>query len=235
MPVLEQGMSSDFQYLDILLLAMIAAFVILRLRSTLGRRTGNERKRPNIFSGGEAKEDESETVVELPVRQMQQADEAFEAEEEALTPLEAGLAEIARADGDFNADTFAQGASAAFESIVGAFAAGDTGALRPLLSNEVFENFSAAIEARSAASQTLETTVVGIGVAEIIEAHMQGRSAFVSVKFVSEQINVTRDSAGEVVDGDPTRVRAVTDIWAFARNTRSRDPNWTLVETRSQS
>jgi predicted lipid-binding transport protein (Tim44 family) len=99
----------------------------------------------------------------------------------------------------------------------------------------VFDNFGSAIAERAEADQTLETTVVGINTAEVIEAHMQGRSAFVTVKFVSEQINVTRSAAGEVVDGDPSRVRAITDIWTFARNTRSRDPNWTLVETRSQN
>ena len=228
-------MSSDFQYLDILLLAMIAAFVILRLRGVLGRRTGNERRPSDIFGRREAKEEDADKVVELPTRKAKEADEAFESAEEAKTPLDAGLTQIKLADRDFDPETFAQGAGAAFEMIVGAFAAGDTGSLRPLLSNEVFENFGSAIAERADADQTLETTVVGINTAEVIEAHMQGRSAFVTVKFVSEQINVTRSAAGEVVDGDPSRVRAVTDIWTFARNTRSRDPNWTLVETRSQN
>jgi predicted lipid-binding transport protein (Tim44 family) len=235
MPALEPGMSSNFQYLDILLLAMIAAFVILRLRGVLGRRTGNERRPTGLFGRREAKEEESDKIVELPARRGQQTDEAPDLAEEAETPLDAGLAQIHLADVTFDPDGFTRGAKGAFESVVGAFAAGDTDVLRPLLSNEVFDNFGAAIEARAEAGQTLETTVVGVSVAEIIEAHMQGRSAFVTVKFVSEQTNVTRGAAGEVVDGDPTRVRVVTDIWAFARNTRSRDPNWTLVETRSQS
>jgi len=214
---------------------MIAAFVILRLRGVLGRRTGNERRPTDIFGRREAQEEDGDKVVELPTRKAKETDEAFESAEEAQTPLDAGLTQIKLADRDFDPETFAQGAGAAFEMIVGAFAAGDTGSLRPLLSNEVFDNFGSAIAERTDADQTLETTVVGINTAEIIEAHMQGRSAFVTVKFVSEQINVTRNAAGEVVDGDPSRVRAITDIWTFARNTRSRDPNWTLVETRSQN
>ena len=83
--------------------------------------------------------------------------------------------------------------------------------------------------------EALETTMIGVNEAEIIEAELQGRTAFVTVKFVSEQINVTRDAKGEVVDGDPNQVASITDIWTFARNTRSRDPNWTLVATRSSN
>ncbi|MDE0334882.1 MAG: Tim44/TimA family putative adaptor protein, partial [Defluviicoccus sp.] len=83
------------------------------------------------------------------------------------------------------------------------------------------------------AAETLETTVVGIKSAEIVEAEMSGRNAFVTVTFVSEQVNVTRDADGEAIEGDPTQVTDVTDIWTFARNTRSRDPNWKLIETRS--
>ena len=117
--------------------------------------------------------------------------------------------------------------------IVNAFAASDTATLRPLLSDEVFENFDSAIKARAKAKHTLETTVVGLRSAEIIEAELQGRIALVTVKIVSEQVNVTRDADGTVVEGDPTAVAVVTDIWTFARNMRARDPNWTLVATRS--
>ena len=89
--------------------------------------------------------------------------------------------------------------------------------------------------AREQNGETLETTLVGVNDSEIIEAELQGRTAFVTVKFVSEQINVTRDTEGNVVDGDPNTVSSITDIWTFARNTRSRDPNWTLVATRSSN
>jgi predicted lipid-binding transport protein (Tim44 family) len=117
--------------------------------------------------------------------------------------------------------------------IVEAFAKGESGTLRPLLSDEVFAQFDGAIRAREEARQTLTTTLVGIREAEIVDAALEGRTAQVTVRFVSEQINVTRDSEGRVVDGDPSAVATVTDVWTFARNTASRDPNWLLVATTS--
>ena len=143
------------------------------------------------------------------------------------------LTQIKLADRSFEPDDFAGGARAAFEVIVDAYAAGETNTLRPLLSNEVYENFGAAIADRAQNDGTLETDLVGIKSADIIDASVKGRTAFVTVKFVSDQINVLRDSSGTIFEGDPNKVSEVTDIWTFARNTRSRDPNWTLVETRS--
>jgi predicted lipid-binding transport protein (Tim44 family) len=231
---LELGLMGDgIQFLDIVLFAAIAAFLVLRLRSVLGRRNGNEqtpkydpfRKR----SGEEAPEDK---VVTLPDRSAQSdAKEAGKAAAGGGSPLEQGLTQIRMADRGFEPEGFIAGAKVAFEMVISAFAAGDTKTLRPLLSNDVFEDFSGAIKARQDKNETLESTLVGISEAEIIEAELQGKTAFVTIKFVSEQINVTRDAAGEVVDGDPGGVATVTDIWTFARNTRSRDPNWTLVAT----
>ena len=95
----------------------------------------------------------------------------------------------------------------------------------------MYENFAGAIVERENAGETMELTLVGIREAEVLEASMDGRVAFVTVKFVTEQIEVVRDRAGEPVSGDPGKVSTVTDIWTFARNTRSRNPNWTLVAT----
>jgi len=147
------------------------------------------------------------------------------------SPLGAAFTQIRLADPAFDPQRFSEGAKAAFEMIVTAFAQGDTASLRPLLADDVYENFAAAIKGRQDAKQTLETTLIGIKSAEIIEARMEGRTAYVTVKFISEQVNVTRNAAGEVVDGDANRVAAVTDIWTFARNTRASDPNWALVQT----
>ena len=112
----------------------------------------------------------------------------------------------------------AAGAKVAFEMGVAAFAQGDPKTLRPLLSNDVFEEFAGAIKAREDSNEVLETTLVGIGQADIIEAELQGKTAFVTIKFVSEQINVTRNAEGEAVDGDPSHVTSVTDIWTFSRD-----------------
>ncbi|MCC7271482.1 MAG: Tim44 domain-containing protein [Alphaproteobacteria bacterium] len=223
-------MSSGFQLFDIILFAMIAAFLVLRLRSVLGRRTGNER-RPTDALGVPARESDA-NVIALPPR-------APEAEVEDIAPPKdvspadagAGITQIRVADPTFDPDGFVEGARSAFEMIVGAYARGDSDALRPLLNDTVFTQFAGAIRERETQKQTLETTVVAIRGAEIAEAHMEGRTAFVTVKFASDQINVVRDAAGTVVEGDPGRTTEVVDLWTFARNTRSRDPNWLLVAT----
>ena len=105
--------------------------------------------------------------------------------------------------------------------------------MRDLLNNEVYDNFSDAIDQREIKGEVLETAVIGIKSADILEARVEGRTAFVTVKVVSEQVNATKNKDGLTTDGDESQVSDVLDIWTFARNTRARDPNWTLVETRS--
>jgi predicted lipid-binding transport protein (Tim44 family) len=238
-------MGDGFQFLDIILFAAIAAFFVLRLRGVLGKRTGHDKRSADPFSPREETEDEDENkVIPLPDRSKiaraetaegaaEEASDAAEEVESAATPLTAGLRQVKRADKSFDEDGFIDGARTAFEWVIEAFARGDAKTLRPLLSNDVYGDFSGAIEERENAGQKLETTLVGITGAEIIEAELQGRTAFVTIKFVSEQVNVVRDSDGEVVDGDSNQVTKITDIWTFARNTRSRDPDWTLVATSS--
>lgn len=223
----------DVHFFDIIIFAMIAAFLVLRLRSVLGRRTGTEQRRADPFRPGPA-EPAGEKVIPLPDRAGRKPAETIELPPAAKgAPLEAGLAQIHVADPGFTIDGFAGGAKVAFEMIVDGFARGDRKALRPLLNDTVFEHFSAAIKAREDAEQNHETTLVSIKSADIVEAQMDGRTAFVTIKFVSEQVNLTRDKDGNLVDGNPRHVAEISDIWTFARNTRSHDPNWTLVETRS--
>ncbi len=233
----------DGSFLEILVFAAIAAFLVFRLRSVLGKRTGHqEPPKYDPFRKDKAEEGGQDKVIQLPDRAAGGDAEAGEAEpvsaEEmaaAGSPAAAGITQIKLADRNFEPDGFTTGAKVAFEMVVAAFAQGDSRALRPLLSNDVYEDFTSAIKAREEANETLETTLVGINEAEIIEAELQGKTAFVTIKFVSEQVNVTRDAKGEVVDGDESHVATITDIWTFARNTRSRDPNWTLVATRSSN
>src|SRR5262245_36974267 len=226
-------MEGNFPFLEIVLFAMVAGFLILRLRSVLGRRTGNERRRPDPIAARTAAEEAREREVSaLPDRTRPPAPEVVPAAV-ADSAASAGLEQIASVDRSFDSDYFITGAKRAFETIVQAFAKGDSTSLRPLLSDEVFAQFDGAIKTREDAKQTLTTTLVGIREAEITEASLESRIARIAVKFVSEQINVTRDSEGRVVDGDPTASATVTDIWTFARNTSSRDPNWHLVATLS--
>lgn len=223
--------------LDLVIFAMIAAFLVFRLRNVLGRRTGNERPPPdpdpdpNAQRNGQRPAPAADNANEENVVALPDSGPADAFVEQAEGALGENLRKIRSADPAFNSDKFVEGAGAAFEMVVTSFAAGDRETLRPLLSDEVYENFAGAIVERADKGNTMEMTLVGINSSEIIEASMDGRVAFVTIKFVTEQIEVTRDSGGDVIEGDPTQVTPVTDIWTFARNTRSRNPNWTLVAT----
>ncbi len=144
-----------------------------------------------------------------------------------------GLAQITAADPGFEASGFVDGERGEFGLIVAAFAKGDKAALQPLLSDETYKPFAAAIDEREAAGETLETRVAKLKDIDIVEAGMDGRAARVTVKLVSDQINVLRAHDGSVVDGDPQNLIEKTDFWTFARDTRSPDPNWLLVATSS--
>ncbi len=224
-------MSEGFAYIDILFFAMVAAFIALRLRSVLGRRTGNERRRPDFSSarGNGA----ADNVVALPDRIG--AAPAVEAGIADLADgkVKAGLTQIRLADQRFDLRQFLQGARGAFEMIVEAYSAGDKNALRPLLADDVFNGFAGAIDRRQAAGQTLDTQLISIRSADVVEAALHGSNARIGIRFTTEQVNVVRDRDGKVVDGDPTTAEEVVDIWTFERDTRSTDPNWALVETRT--
>ena len=216
-------------YLRIILFAALAAFLVFQLRKQLGKWTGHQGQRPATRLPRRAREEPEEgatdNVLQLPDRGE---------EPPADSPLAAGITQIQVHDPGFDVDTFLAGAKAAFEIVVGAFAAADRTALRPLLSREVYDNFAGAIEARAAAGEQMKTTVVAIKSVDVLEAEMLGYDASVTVKFVSDQINLTRDRDGEVTSGHPERVVEVTDIWTFRRNTRRRrDPNWSIVATRT--
>ena len=225
-------MGDGFQALDIILFAMIAAFLVLRLRSVLGKRTGHQKRRPNMVSNSKPEPNHNDEVAELPPETQEIG--AKETENvDPSDPVASGLAAVREVDSSFDANNFIAGARAAFEIVVKAFADGEKGKLRDLLNNEVYDNFSDAIDRREKNGEVLETAVIGIKSAHILEARVEGRTAFVTVKVVSEQVNATKDKDGLTVDGDENQVSDVIDIWTFARNTRAHDPNWTLVETRS--
>ena len=261
-------MSDGFQFYDIIFFALIAIFIILRLRGVLGRRTGQQRQRhPDRFARTDKSPEETQgqgqapgqgqgEIVHLPDRTRRAHEtpqdvgtedvtpepaaprpafaakpEAAPEQDDAVGGLRAGLEQIRRADHEFSPRRFVSGAQAAFEMVVDAFAKGDTATLRPLLGDDVYDEFAAAIRERMAEGHIQETTIVALDAAEIISAEMRSSTARVTVKFVSQQINVVRDKEGEEVGGDPSLIERVTDIWTFARNTRSSDPNWALIET----
>ncbi len=236
-------MSEAFDIYTLLFL-VLAVVIFIRLRSVLGRRTGSERPPYDPYTRADAKQGTPEgTVVALPRgRTGQPANEpagpSAEDIEERLeryakkdSPLSKSLTALIKADPSFDPAQFLDGAKAAYEMVVGAFAEGDVKTLELLLGEDVLEGFTRAIAEREQRGETLTSTLVGIDKADIIEAEIKDRQAFVTVKFVSELISVTRDADGEVVEGDPKKVREVTDIWTFAREVASRNPNWKLVAT----
>lgn len=220
-------MGGGFQFFDIILFAILALFLIYRLGSVLGRRHDDQNHRTDPFGISSEKNDtKGDNVITMRGR----ADSPGEPES-GMDSLEAGLAQIKSVDRSFREREFLKGARNAFEMIVEAFAKGDGKILKSLLDGPVYENFAAAIREREKAGHELETTLVGIEESEIVAAAMDGSVAKVTVKFVTGQVNCTRDPEGQVVDGHPNAVVTVTDIWTFSRDTRSRDPNWLLVAT----
>ncbi|RJT34097.1 calcium-binding protein [Mesorhizobium waimense] len=222
---------------------LIAAVVIFfQLRNVLGRRTGSERPPFDPYSASRAREDAAqkpENVVSLPRKRMpgEPAADTYAAIDAFAKPdsdLNKGLRTIKDNDQTFDPKTFVDGAKMAYEMIVMAYADGDRKTLKNLLSREVYDGFVAAIGDRESKSEKIQSSFVGIDKADIVAAEMKGGEAHITLRIVSELISATRDKAGTVIDGDPETVAEVKDVWTFARDTRSRDPNWKLVATEEE-
>lgn len=221
---------------------VIAAVVIFfQLRNVLGRRTGNERPPFDPYTAGRTREQDAGTgndkVVALPRRKGEDQPAPYadiDAVASAGTPLNAGLRAVRDVDASFEPKSVVEGAKMAYEMIVTAYADGDRRTLKNLLSREVYDGFVAAIAEREQRSEKIQSSFVGIDKAEIINAEMKGTEAHVTLRIVSELISATLDKAGTVIDGDPETVAEVKDVWTFARDTRSKDPNWKLVATEAE-
>ena len=237
---------------DIILIGLVAVFLILRLRAVLGKRTGSEpppardpftppaappSAQPRI---GDASPGGSDNVVPLPTannpppRMSQPTSGPGGIRATVMPTATAGVAAIRTADPAFEPIPFTGGARAAFSTIVEAFARGDTAALRPLLDPPTFASFETEIRARAGRGEKHETTLIGFEASDIAAAEMQGDDANVTVRFISEQIQVTRNADGQVADGNPNEVVKAVDLWTFRRNTKSSDPNWVLTKTESE-
>jgi predicted lipid-binding transport protein (Tim44 family) len=236
-------MQDVFDIYTIIFVAL-AVFIFLRLRSVLGQRTGRERPPYDPFSARDAvRGSTGDKVVTLPTRAVEQAAKPSESSEpsepvdrwKGIAPAGSatatGLDAILAADKTFDPRHFLTGARAAYEMIVVAFAQGDRRTLRECLAKEVYDSFETVIREREARGETAESRFVSIDATEISAAELRSRTALVTVRFVSQLVSVTRDKTGNVTDGNPDKVTDVTDIWTFARDVTSRDPNWKLVAT----
>lgn len=224
-----------------LIFAAIAAFILWKLWTVLGYRTGNERPPANSFNplAPRAADNNAQpsNVVRLPGAAPENTGEPvlpadkWKGYAEPNTPLAAGLDAIAAKDANFAVAPFVKGAKAAYEMIVTAFAAGDRKTLRNLLTDDVFVSFNAAIDAREASKHNVQLTFVSLDKADIESAGTQASAAFVTLRYASKIISVTRNAEGAVVEGSPDTVNDHVDVWTFTRDTNSRDQNWHLAST----
>ena len=233
-----------------LIFLVLAVVIILKLRSVLGRRSGEDETRAERYKeqARTAAAEARDKVVALPRRDRQApalegaatAASALATAEEKVrgfasgdATLTGGLLAIHRADRSFDPEEFIKGARQAYEMIVTSFAEGNRKTLRNLLSREVFDGFASALTEREGRGDQIDQSFVGINKADIVEAELKKETAHISIKFISELISATRDKAGTVLAGDPKKIKEVIDIWTFARDVSSRDPNWKLVATQA--
>ena len=200
-------MSNNFGYLDIILLGMIAGFIILRLRSILGRKTGHESKvYPNF------------------------AEKNFSMPKQESEPVKQNLNVL---EGK-NKKEFLKGAEIAYESILTAFSNGDLIKLKALLSSNMFSNFSEAIKVRNKENIKSEFTFIGVKESSVEKYEKIKDNLFATVKFVAEVISVKRDKDNKIIEGNPDKIKYVTDSWKFTKNVNNKSPNWYLSEIISQ-
>ena len=238
-------MQDQFDVTTLVFLAL-AVFVIWRLRSVLGQKTGREQPPADPFTRRETPDASrpapapSDNVVRLPTGAPDRAAPAPAAQgprdrwagvAEPGTPIAHGLDEVVKVEPAFDAVTFAEGAKSAYEMIVTAFAQGDIKTLKSLLAREVYEGFERAIQEREKRGDKAETTFVSIDKSDIVAVDVRNRVAQVTMRFVSKLITATRDASGKVIEGNAEAVVDVTDVWTFARTLGARDPNWQLVAT----
>jgi predicted lipid-binding transport protein (Tim44 family) len=241
-------MTGNFDIFTLVFL-VLAVVIILKLRSVLGKRSNEDDARVERLRAQEKARaaQAQDKVVAMPRRdrpagqadpqpaQQPVADQeakvrTFAGGDEAVMK---GLLEIQQADRSFDPEQFVKGARQAYEMIVTAFAEGNRKILKTLLAREVYDGFSAAISERESRGEQIDQSFVGINKADVIEAELRKGVAQVSVKFVSELFTATRDRAGVIVAGDPNKNREVVDVWTFAREVASRDPNWKLIATQA--
>jgi predicted lipid-binding transport protein (Tim44 family) len=235
----------EFFDLPTLIVIGLAIVILFRLRSVLGTRTGNERSplQRRSEATAKAKATAEENVIQMrprPIeappdenaeRQARKVANEIEQYSAGNSALATGLKAIAEADPGFSPKTFLEGAKLAYEMIVTAFAQGDRKTLRNLLDKEVYDGFERAISEREAAGHRVEFTFVGLPKVEISEAELDKRNALVTIRFHAEVVSATRDKDGTLIEGNADQVKTIADEWTFARNPKSRDPNWKLVAT----
>lgn len=217
--------------MDLIILAIAAGFILYKLFTVLGQRTGmqsddlpEESNKNNVINIQQKSEKNKE--------QTPPSKSAADVSIESLEPhLRRSVQEVTRLDPEFSLADFKEGASFAFEIIVDSFSKGDLKALKPLLSKSLYDVFEDAVKEREKRGETYENTLVRIEKVDVEKIDLDGTVAKIRVEFTSEQIPVTRNKAGDIIDGNPNQIDQIIDYWTFERNMRSKDPNWVLTST----
>ena len=200
-------MSENFGYIDIILLAIMAGFILLRLRSTLGKGADNMPMKARFTQTQSNEEFVKKTVNDEPKQD----------------------------ENKFNEKTFIKGAEAAYEIIINAFAQSDRKILKPLLTKDLYKSFDDVIKERSIKKITSEMTFIGIKETKVLDVNINDGSVHkIKTKFVSEIVNCLKNDKGEVIEGDPEQIKLVTDVWVFQKDLKSSDPTWYLTELSSE-
>ncbi len=205
----------------LLFFAGVTAFIIFRLISVMGTRTGHEQRNDLESLQRATRSRSADDVREEPIDETPAAPK----------PVSTNARALRDADPAFDEKEFLAGARSAYEMIVEAFASGDLKSIRPYLNESVYGAFKDAVVARDSAGQTSDLKFVGIENASIVDSAVEGDTMSAIVEFASNQVRVTRDKDGEVIDGDPNRIDLVKDRWKFSKKRSVRDPNWALVAT----
>ncbi len=214
---------------DIIVLAAIAIFVLLRLRSVLGQKTGLDQPMEHLQEMLQQKDDR---VVQLKPRDDGEESEADDTpEEDVADDVSDAVASIRKLDSSFRLSQFLEGAKMAFDMVMDAYEDDNHDVLQQLLSKDVYKEFSTAMEARDGADEREFVTLVSVGEAHAASVELKRNKAIIEVTFTSEQIRVMKNKDGEVVGGDASKIIQVEDSWVFTRDVKASDPNWVIVET----
>lgn len=226
-------MSEGIAYADIVIIALIAGFILLRLRGILGQKTGHEN--PQFFTKEKQKPLENkDKIVQLQDKAIKikpkTSEDLYVEKMDNITAAQA-LRDIRIKDPEFEANRFLEGAKMAFEMVFDAYIKGDEDTLRMLLADKIYNDFSEEMKKHKAEENKTETTLVAVLSKEISNATFFGSTARITVKFTSEQVTVLRNSAGEIVGGDASETEHVENEWVFERDVTNKNPNWKIIET----
>ena len=226
---------NNFPFIDIFILAMIAVFIINRLRNTLGKKTGNESDIAQKFTQKPSKFTESN-----PDKEIEKSKKQFRETSKVILHKNSSINEklnnIVKLDPNFTLENFVDGAKKAFEYILAKYSEDDIKSLKPLLANEVFSNFSDQIKQREKKKEKLGITILKIDDPEIIDINIEkNKLCFIKLEFKSQQVQTTRDSEDKIIDGNDNLILNITELWTFSKELKNKNPNWVLEEIEENS